>query len=223
MRVPEPGQEPGHSEPRPVAVPARRRDGARGLAVPHLRGLAPLIITTGGINRHTGIIEGREFRKALTRPGVPDEAIRVEDQSANTWQNAQLAQPYVREALAAELPLTAICTWYHRRAIHDPVGLLGSGGGSERRRGDQAGPFELTGAMFRDHDPGHDHGNLRRSGHGQCSVIMRAAMITETSLAGLRRTTSPPGTTGTTRLHCLRFARQPNLQLTNRIIHILKP
>ncbi len=27
-------------------------------------------------------------------------------------------------------------------------------GGSEQRRGDQAGPFELTGAMFRDHDPG---------------------------------------------------------------------
>ncbi len=36
-------------------------------------------------------------------------------------------------------------------------------------------------AGFRDHDPGHDHGNLRSSGRGQWSVIMPAAMITETS------------------------------------------
>jgi hypothetical protein len=82
------------------------------------RGLAPLIITTGGVNRHDGIIEGREFRDLLTARGVPGEVIRVEDQSANTWQNVELALPYVREALDAGLTITAICKWYHRRAIH---------------------------------------------------------------------------------------------------------
>ena len=30
------------------------------------RGLAPLLITTGGINRHNGIVEGREFARLLT-------------------------------------------------------------------------------------------------------------------------------------------------------------
>jgi len=30
------------------------------------RGLAPLLITTGGINRHNGIVEGREFARPLT-------------------------------------------------------------------------------------------------------------------------------------------------------------
>ena len=51
------------------------------------RGLAPLLIATGGINRHNGIVEGREFARLLTAADVPGTAIRVEDQSADTWQN----------------------------------------------------------------------------------------------------------------------------------------
>ncbi|MER5324359.1 ElyC/SanA/YdcF family protein [Streptosporangium roseum] len=49
------------------------------------QGLAPLIIGTGGVNRHNGIIEGRMFQRLLIERHVPDEAIRCEDQSANTW------------------------------------------------------------------------------------------------------------------------------------------
>ena len=47
-------------------------------------GLAPLIIVTGGINRHSGVVEGQMFRQLLHAAGVPDSSIRVEDQSANT-------------------------------------------------------------------------------------------------------------------------------------------
>jgi hypothetical protein len=82
------------------------------------RGLAPLIIVTGGINRHTGIIEGHEFHRALTDLGIPDKAIRVEDTSANTWQNVEYAAPFVQEALNAGLKITAISKWFHRRTIH---------------------------------------------------------------------------------------------------------
>lgn len=82
------------------------------------RGLAPLVITTGGINRHNGIVEGQEFRRLLTRNGVPDSVIRVEDQSANTWQNVELSLPFLREALGRGLSLTAVSKWYHRRAVH---------------------------------------------------------------------------------------------------------
>jgi DUF218 domain len=65
------------NQPPPAAVVAARyRDG-----------LAPLVIVTGGINRHNGVVEGQMFRRLLTAAGVPDAAIRVEDQSANTWQN----------------------------------------------------------------------------------------------------------------------------------------
>jgi len=82
------------------------------------KGLAPLIIATGGINRHNGIVEGREFRRMLIERGVPETAIRYEDQSANTWQNVELAMPYLRDAVESGLSITAVCKWYHRRAIH---------------------------------------------------------------------------------------------------------
>lgn len=82
------------------------------------QGLAPLIIATGGVNRHNGIVEGREFHRLLVEHGVPAAAIRLEDQSANTWQNVEMALPFLREAVAAGLPITAVAKWYHRRAIH---------------------------------------------------------------------------------------------------------
>ncbi|MDL4812844.1 YdcF family protein [Actinomadura opuntiae] len=82
------------------------------------RGLAPLIIATGGVNRHNGIIEGQVFRELLLERGVPEDVIRVEDRSANTWQNVEFSLPFVREALAAGLRITAVSKWYHRRAIH---------------------------------------------------------------------------------------------------------
>lgn len=47
------------------------------------QGLAPLIIATGGVNRHNGIVDGREFHRLLVERGVPNEAIRYEDRSAN--------------------------------------------------------------------------------------------------------------------------------------------
>lgn len=82
------------------------------------RDQARLIIATGGINRHNGIVEGRVFRQLLIERDVPDEIIRVEDRSANTWQNVEFARPFLSEALAAGLTVTAVCKWYHRRAIH---------------------------------------------------------------------------------------------------------
>ncbi|TDD34967.1 YdcF family protein [Actinomadura sp. KC06] len=82
------------------------------------QGLAPLIIATGGVNRHNQIVEGQVFRALLIERGVPVDAIRVEDRSANTWQNVEFALPFVREALTAGLAVTAVSKWYHRRAIH---------------------------------------------------------------------------------------------------------
>jgi uncharacterized SAM-binding protein YcdF (DUF218 family) len=82
------------------------------------QGLAPLVIATGGINRHNGVVEGQMFRQLLTAAGVPADSIRVEDQSANTWQNVELSLPFLREALASGLRLTAVSKWYHRRSVH---------------------------------------------------------------------------------------------------------
>ncbi|MFI6599719.1 YdcF family protein [Nonomuraea sp. NPDC050536] len=98
----------GTNQAQPIEIVAKR----------YHHGLAPLIIATGGVNRHNGIIEGRVFHRLLLERGVPDEAIRYEDQSINTWQNVELALPFLREALEAGLTITAVCKWYHRRAVH---------------------------------------------------------------------------------------------------------
>jgi uncharacterized SAM-binding protein YcdF (DUF218 family) len=91
---------------------------ARIAADRYLREKAPLIIATGGVNRHNGIIEGRDFARQLTEAGVPGSAIRVEDRSANTWQNVEMSLSYLREALAMGLRLCAVSKWYHLRTIY---------------------------------------------------------------------------------------------------------
>ncbi|MEO3767758.1 YdcF family protein [Streptomyces sp. B5E4] len=82
------------------------------------RGLMPLVILTGGVNRHNGVVEAREFRRLLMARGVPERVIRCEDRSANTWENVAFSLPYVHEALAAGLSVTTVSKWYHRRTVH---------------------------------------------------------------------------------------------------------
>ncbi|MGW1779429.1 YdcF family protein [Streptomyces sp. NPDC002143] len=82
------------------------------------KGLAPLIIATGGVNRHSGVVEAREFRRLLIKLGVPESAIRCDEQAANTWQNVEFSRRYLREALQSGLKVTAISKWYHRRTLH---------------------------------------------------------------------------------------------------------
>ncbi|UBU13076.1 YdcF family protein [Nonomuraea gerenzanensis] len=98
----------GSNRTRPAEIAAER----------YHRGLTPLIICMGGINRHNGINEARTWHRLLLDRGVPDGAIRCEDRSANTWQNVEYAEPFLREALNAGLVVTAVCKWYHRRAVH---------------------------------------------------------------------------------------------------------
>lgn len=83
----------------------------------HQQGLAPLVIVTGGINRHNGIIEGNVLRDLLVERGVPERVIRVEAESANTWQNVQNSAAFLDEAVQLGLPVTGVSKWYHRRAI----------------------------------------------------------------------------------------------------------
>jgi uncharacterized SAM-binding protein YcdF (DUF218 family) len=98
----------GTSQAAPAVIAAAR----------YHRGVAPLVIVTGGVNRHNGIVEGREFTRLLTAADVPPAAIRVEDQSADTWQNVELSLPYLREAIGRGLGLTLVSKWYHLRAIY---------------------------------------------------------------------------------------------------------
>ncbi|MFF7650253.1 YdcF family protein [Streptomyces sp. NPDC007983] len=104
----------GTNQAKPVEIAAER----------YHQGLAPLIIATGGVNRHNRIVEAREFRRLLIARGVPDAVIRCEDQSVNTWQNVEFALPYLREALESGFRITAIGKWYHRRTLHSLATIL---------------------------------------------------------------------------------------------------
>jgi hypothetical protein len=55
----------GTNQAQPAAVVARR----------YRHGLAPLVIATGGINRHNGVVEGQMFRQLLNASGVQDSSI----------------------------------------------------------------------------------------------------------------------------------------------------
>jgi hypothetical protein len=104
----------GTNQIAPVAVVAER----------YHSGLAPLIIATGGVNRHDGSNEAQQFRRLLVAKDVPDAVIRSEDTSRNTWENVLNALPSLHEALATGLPITVVTKWYHRRAIHSLMTLL---------------------------------------------------------------------------------------------------
>lgn len=98
----------GTNQPIPAELVARR----------HHDGLAPLVILTGGVNRHTGVVESVEHRRVLVELGVDPAAIRHEITSLTTRANVEHAMPFLREALESGLGLTAVCKWYHRRALH---------------------------------------------------------------------------------------------------------
>ncbi|MEU9334970.1 YdcF family protein [Streptomyces sp. NPDC048290] len=114
IEAPPPENEPtalflfGTNQVNPVEIAARR----------FRQGLAPLIIVTGGVNRHDGIVEGQVFRQQLMERGVPDSVIRCEDRAANTWENVEFTLPDLQEARESGLKVTAVSKWFHRRTLH---------------------------------------------------------------------------------------------------------
>jgi len=81
------------------------------------QGLAPFIILTGGVNRHTGVLEAVEHHRFLLERGVPAAVMHYQGGSTTTQGNVEEALHFAQEALQSGLVLTAVCKWYHRRAI----------------------------------------------------------------------------------------------------------
>ena len=106
---------PRAASPSPWSCSARTRPHPRRSPPSGTTGEAPLVIATGGVNRHTGIIEGREFARQLRQSRGARRAIRIEDQSEDTWQNVEFSMPYLREALSMGLRLAVVSKWYHLR------------------------------------------------------------------------------------------------------------
>ena len=95
------------------------------------RGVAPLVVVTGGINRFTGTNESESLQAELIAQGVAPDQILVEQRSTNTLENVRYAWPLVVDRLGSR-PLTsvlAVCKWMHSRRVlmtlkaHFPRGI----------------------------------------------------------------------------------------------------
>ena len=83
-------------------------------------GIVPHIVLTGGINKHTGMVESHQHHAILLTMDVPATALIVEDTSTNTHENVTyaLAQLVHRVDLDAVQNVVVIAKWFHaRRAI----------------------------------------------------------------------------------------------------------
>jgi len=82
------------------------------------RGLAPLIVTTGGPSRDPErASEGQRHRDLIVASGVPANAVVAEVESAHTLENVTLARPLVLERIGEPRTAIAVVKWYHRRAL----------------------------------------------------------------------------------------------------------
>lgn len=84
----------------------------------YFSGRAPVIVTTGGADRHPrGVSEAVVHQRLLLAAGVPAEAIIVESQSVNTVENVTLALPLIERSVGQVRTVIAVVKWNHRRAL----------------------------------------------------------------------------------------------------------
>ena len=107
----------GTNQAQPAAIVAGR----------YRQGLAPLVIATGGINRHNGVVEGQMFRLPHRERGTGQLNPRrgpVRRYLAERRASAAIPAGGPRVGPAA----TAVTKWYHRRAVHTLRTLLPEAG-----------------------------------------------------------------------------------------------
>jgi hypothetical protein len=81
-------------------------------------GRAPLVVTTGGPDRHPrGVSEAVAHQRMLVGAGVPEDAVIVEDRSTTTLENVTMAAPLIDDAVGPVRSVIAVVKWFHRRAL----------------------------------------------------------------------------------------------------------
>lgn len=111
---------------RPVSVPLSGNPGSFGTRLQRPaelaaelfhRGIAPVIVVTGGPSRHDGRVEARLHESILLRSGVPSDAILVEDRSSHTGENVDFALALLDKHGVIPRTVAAVAKIYHRRAL----------------------------------------------------------------------------------------------------------
>ena len=81
---------------------AKRLDKA--VALYHKNGDAPLLIVSGGQGEDEVVSEAYAMRQYLLEQGIPDQRIRMEDQSVNTLQNMEFSRRIVEQEFPGAQP-----------------------------------------------------------------------------------------------------------------------
>lgn len=82
------------------------------------RGLAPLVVVTGGgVRQPDGLVEAHAHRDLLIAAEVPAEAILVEDRSTHTGENVSFALDLLAQAGSFPVTVIAVVKRHHRRAV----------------------------------------------------------------------------------------------------------
>lgn len=90
------------------------------------RGVAPLVVLTGGRQEGDRFTEGLAGFVYLRGRGVPEPALRIENQGTNTWESLAAAAHFLREEGAREVVL--VTSPYHSLRVEHvaaDVGLVG--------------------------------------------------------------------------------------------------
>jgi uncharacterized SAM-binding protein YcdF (DUF218 family) len=84
----------------------------------YVRGLAPIVVVTGGGSRQSdGLIESHQHRDVLITAGVPGAAIVVEDRSSHTAENISFAMDMLEARGVSLTTVIAVVKRHHRRAV----------------------------------------------------------------------------------------------------------
>jgi len=84
------------------------------------KNLAPKIIFSGGVNIHSGIIEGEALTEEAIKLGVPRKNILIENKSSNTLENVLFSLKVIDKKIGLQNIhiITAVVKNYHaRRAL----------------------------------------------------------------------------------------------------------
>jgi uncharacterized SAM-binding protein YcdF (DUF218 family) len=82
------------------------------------RGLAPLVVATGGAGRQAdGLNEAAHHVEILVKAGVPREVVIVEDRSTTTTENVAFALPLIEARIGPPRSVIAVVKRHHRRAL----------------------------------------------------------------------------------------------------------
>ncbi len=101
-----------------IVFGTRFSDPAPVAASLYLAGLSSTIVLTGGANRQDlSHVEADVHAGLVGAAGVPPEALVVENQSRNTFENVTLARPLIERAIGEPETAIAVVKWHHRRAV----------------------------------------------------------------------------------------------------------